>query len=345
MRLIAAQNGKLLTLDANFSLLGGAGEEKMFSSGLAEWDAIAPGGGFACGAVHELLTESSHTKPSFIALMLSLAASRRVRLGRRVAGDAHPRKAFAKADPTEGISEGIGLAQDTSWASPLTQRRKDAKTQRKEQRNSRIPFASLRLCVFADPTQSAGDVFSEENALSRQDSFPVVHNSALWGTTGVTVWCDPERLLYPPALASFGFPLDQLYLLRPTSTDPKDLTWAITESLRCKGVSAVVAAPPRLSRIEARRLQLAAERGGGVGILLRQAGRESMHHAAASRWLVRPAPGSRRSQRWTIQLLHGHGGQVGKTLGLELSRETHHVHPFTPVADRQVAKKPASRAS
>jgi protein ImuA len=151
------------------------------------------------------------------------------------------------------------------------------------------------------------------------------------------IWCDPAHELYPPALAAYGFPLDQLLLLHPTASDPqgKEMIWAATECLRCKGIGAVVASPGRLSRIEARRLQLAAEQGGGVGLLLRHLGRDSAHHAAASRWLVRPAPGARTMQRWTIELLHGHGGRIGQTLCLELCRETNHLRTFDPVADRQ----------
>jgi hypothetical protein len=73
-------------------------------------------------------------------------------------------------------------------------------------------------------------------------------------------------------------------------------------------------------------LQLSAERGGGVGLLLRPArGPESACHAATTRWLVRPAAGERTLQRWSIQLIHGHGGRVGQTVILECSRETHHI--------------------
>src|SRR5204863_337236 len=80
--------------------------------------------------------------------------------------------------------------------------------------------------------------------------------------------------------------------------------------------------PPNLSRVEARRLQLAAERGGGVGVLLRLAGRASAEYAAATRWLVRPAAGERTVQRWSVQLIHGHGGRVGQAVFLEHSRES-----------------------
>jgi hypothetical protein len=111
-------------------------------------------------------------------------------------------------------------------------------------------------------------------------------------------------------------------------------------------VAAVIGAVPRLNRIQARRLQLAAETGGSTGIFFRHLGPAGAQHAAASRWLIRPSPGSRTVQRWTIQLLHGHGGRIGQTLGLEHSRETNHLRAFDPMAHRPAAEKQGvSRAS
>ncbi|HET6250363.1 MAG TPA: hypothetical protein VFE47_21935 [Tepidisphaeraceae bacterium] len=253
MRLISAHDGKLLTLDAGCPTSNSVENERAFSSGIPALDAIAPGGGFSRGAIHELLTVPEDGKATFIAMLLA--------------------RASCSLSPV-----------------PLRTGEREPKT-------------------------------------------------------GFLIWCDPARTLYPLALGAHGFPLDRLLLLHPKIPDPngKDLLWAMTECLRCKGVSAVVgAAAPRLSRLQARRLQLAAETGGGVGLLLRHAGRDSLHHASASRWLIRPAPGGRTFQRWTIQLLHGHGGRIGQTLCLEHCRETNHLHPFDPVADRSVAQKQAA---
>jgi hypothetical protein len=157
------------------------------------------------------------------------------------------------------------------------------------------------------------------------------------------IWSDPRGEVYPPALASLGFDLSKVYLLHPQSA--ADESWAVTECLRCRGVSAVIAAAPeRLSRIEARRFQLAAERGGTVGILLRQRGRGESVYAAATRWLVAPHPGERTIQRWKIQLLHGHGGRVGQTVFLEYSRENHSVRAVEKLAERPAASTAAQRA-
>jgi hypothetical protein len=154
------------------------------------------------------------------------------------------------------------------------------------------------------------------------------------------IWCDAHGDLYPPALASLGFDLIRTYLLHPQSDS--DEAWAVTECLRCRGVGAVIASPRRISRIQARRFQLAAETGGSVGIFLRPRGRGDNIYAAATRWLVSPHPGERTTQRWKIQLLHGHGGRIGQAVFLEFCRETHSVRAFEKLPDRQTAS-PATR--
>jgi hypothetical protein len=159
------------------------------------------------------------------------------------------------------------------------------------------------------------------------------------------IWSDPRGDLYPPALATLGFNLSRTFILR-TRGDAEEV-WAIAECLRCRGVGAVIAAPSKLSRIEARRLQLAAERGGSVGILLRQTGRGIGRgdgiYAAATRWKISPLPGERTIQRWTIQLLHGHGGRVGQSVILEWRREDHTVRAVEKLGDRQVETTTAAR--
>jgi len=133
------------------------------------------------------------------------------------------------------------------------------------------------------------------------------------------IWSDPRNEIYPPALAGLGISLDQVFLLRPKTPDEE--LWALAECMGCKGVAVTLAQPPVLTRIVARRLQLAAERGGGIGILMRQRGAGSVHHAAATRWLVEPARGERTVQRWKIQLIHGHGGRLHQPVYLEYSRD------------------------
>lgn len=165
----------------------------------------------------------------------------------------------------------------------------------------------------------------------------VLARSALGRGHGAVVWFDPAGEIYPPALAAGGIDPARLILLRCREAEQ---IWAMAECLRCRGISAVVGAVQRLTDIEARRLQLAAKKGGGVGILLRH-DRSAGHYAAATRWLVSPAKGERTVQRWMIQLLHGQGGRIGGKAILELCRESHLVRAVGELADRSAATKPS----
>jgi protein ImuA len=160
---------------------------------------------------------------------------------------------------------------------------------------------------------------------------------------GVIVWSDPKRELHPTAISIAGVDLRRLILLRPRNSEQE--ISALAECLRCKSVSAAVTSLNRLSSIEARRLQLAAENGGGVGIFLRSIIRGPVsNYAAATRWFVRPALKTEDSQNWNIKLLHGHGGRVGSSILLEVDRETGHVHSSSQLANRPI-ETPQTRAT
>jgi protein ImuA len=156
---------------------------------------------------------------------------------------------------------------------------------------------------------------------------------------GAIVWSDLTRELYPPALSAAGVDLRQLILLRCRNRE--ETLWALSECLGSPGVSATVASIQRLSRVEARRLQLAAERGGGIGIFHRPwVSANNGIYAATTRWWVKPAAGEDGVQRWSIELMHGHGGQVGQSVLLEVDRETHVMRALAPMADRPAASSP-----
>jgi protein ImuA len=166
------------------------------------------------------------------------------------------------------------------------------------------------------------------------------------GGGGAVVWSDPQHDLYPPALLSVStdasVDLRRLILLR--CENPADELWALAECLRCKGVSATVASISRLTQLEARRLQLAAECGGGIGLFMRPYAEKShAPYAAATRWRVRPASGTADIQRWSVELLHGHGlrpaqssrGKIGQVVLIEVNRETRALRASASTAHRQ----------
>ena len=203
--------------------------------------------------------------------------------------------------------------------------------------------------LLADPHHGLPLFFAALLARSASSHSPPPHPPiapsplALSSHGGTIAWCDPQSRIYPLALAAMNIPLDRVLLLRPKTE--ADEIWALTECLRSPGVAVTLGSPRRLSRTEARRLQLAAEAGGGVGILLRAEGRQSSaEYAAATRWRVRPVPaGERTLQRWELQLIHGHGGHIGQAVLLEACRETNALHAAPALADRPVLPWTAER--
>jgi protein ImuA len=86
---------------------------------------------------------------------------------------------------------------------------------------------------------------------------------------GALVVMDRWRRFYPPAAAGLGIDLETTIVIRPPSA--KDELWALDQVLRCGGVAAVWAPLENVDDHAFRRLQLAAEAGGVLGLLVRPA--------------------------------------------------------------------------
>lgn len=84
---------------------------------------------------------------------------------------------------------------------------------------------------------------------------------------GALIVVDSQSNFYPPALANFGIDFDRLIIIRPNNM--KDTLWSLEQALRCPGVAVVICRLDDLDNRTFRRLQLAAETGGSLGLLLR----------------------------------------------------------------------------
>jgi protein ImuA len=92
---------------------------------------------------------------------------------------------------------------------------------------------------------------------------------------------------YPPAAAQLGLSLERLLVIRTQRT--ADALWVCEQALRCKAIAAVVLPIRTVDARVSRRLQLAAETGGGLGFLLRSELRGG-HTFAATRLRLDPVP-------------------------------------------------------
>ena len=86
---------------------------------------------------------------------------------------------------------------------------------------------------------------------------------------GMLVVLDRARAFYPPAAVGWGVDPARLIVVRPRTA--RDEIWAAVQSLRSPVVAAVWTMIDRLDSRNFRRLQLAAEAGGTLGVLVRGA--------------------------------------------------------------------------
>ena len=138
-------------------------------------------------------------------------------------------------------------------------------------------------------------------------------------TKGKVLWCVTRQDLFAPALAQAGLlPGRVIYV---EAGDDKALLACFEEGLRNSGLGAVVAEVARLSMTTSRRLHLAAETSGAIGIAIRRWRRQTeaadfgQPTASVTRWRVStlpstrlPVPGVGRA-RWRLELIRCRAGE------------------------------------
>jgi protein ImuA len=136
---------------------------------------------------------------------------------------------------------------------------------------------------------------------------------------GQVLWCLRDSDLFAPALAAAGLSPDRVIYVEAGSE--QTVLACFEEGLRQGGLAGVVAEIGRLPMTASRRLQLAAEGSGTLGIALRRWRRQSesvefgQPTAAATRWRVSvlpssplPVPGIGRA-RWLLELIRCRAGE------------------------------------
>lgn len=169
----------------------------------------------------------------------------------------------------------------------------------------------------------------------------------LIGAAGVALWCGLKRpgpqqrsglaaVPYGPGLTRFGLPTERLILVRVAK--PADLLWAMEEGLRSGRFAAVLGDGFAPDLTATRRLQLAAEAGGGTALLVFPAtDSRNRLSAATTRWRIAALPAARSDgPRWQVSLERCRGGGE-RTWTLEWSDEALRLHMPAALADRSLA--------
>lgn len=187
-----------------------------------------------------------------------------------------------------------------------------------------IPRGSLMEWLSADCGGGAGTL-----------ALVVAREAAREG--GIVVVVDGERRFYPPAAAALGIELQRLLVVLPPQ--PQEITWCLDQALRCPGVAAVWAPLTRLDQRTFRRLQLAAESGGTLGLLLRPARIRGRPTWASWQLLVEPRP-SANSWRLRVERLRGTGTLPRSQVELTLEETSGTLREWPAVGDEKPADSP-----
>ena len=163
------------------------------------------------------------------------------------------------------------------------------------------------------------------------DSFAVMIATKL---TGPIVWIGRRRdvgTITPTALKSF---IDPTRIVLTEGMNRKELLWAAEQVLRSKGAALTIiqlSLGPDLK--ESRRLQLAAEQGRGLGLILIE--KRAQSSAAQTRWICEPmlslnvaANDADLSGQWLWEIIKNKSGPVGRyaVKWIGGTDATHNVH-------------------
>lgn len=171
---------------------------------------------------------------------------------------------------------------------------------------------------------------------------------------GTVLWAMRRTDLFSPGLAQAGLTPDRI-LYAECGRD-EDVLAVMEEGLRHGGLAAVVGEAGRVTMAATRRLQLAAEQGGTMALMLkrwRRGGEDPlvMPSAAMTRWRIGcvpseplPVPGVGRP-RWHVELARQRGGETFQWIlegcdaegRLALSAESGHRPAETAGAVRRAA--------
>jgi protein ImuA len=181
---------------------------------------------------------------------------------------------------------------------------------------------------------------------------------------GEAVWILRRDDLYAPGLVGLGFPADRL--IQVCARDEAEALAVMEDALATVGVSAVIAEVESVDLVAGRRIQLACEKRGATGFVVRRrpyggaGGKDAPGSASSTRWRISPAPSAPApgelglgAPRWRAVLERCRGGRTGEfifeaagafTYDFEADDGTHPLRLVAELGDRQLAPAQPLRA-
>jgi len=137
--------------------------------------------------------------------------------------------------------------------------------------------------------------------LRRANPDPAVAGEGRW-----IAWLAPPFLPYAPALLSAGLVLERQLIVR--TLEAKEVWWAMEQVLRSGTCTAVLGWAGKADGHALRRVKLAAEQGGSVGLLFRPTRYRSQASPANLRAVLRSV-----DEDLEVELFKSQGGRTGRT--------------------------------
>lgn len=171
--------------------------------------------------------------------------------------------------------------------------------------NGVFPKGAIHECISTTSEQQAAT-----------SGFIAAVTGKLLQTGGTCIWVSAGRTLFPPALLAFGVLPEQVLFFDVKTA--RDVMWVAEEALKLPGLAVVVAQVREMDLTNSRRLQLAVEKSGVTGFILRHQPKKTENIASVARWLINPLasvvegslPGV-GNIRWEIHLDKVRNGRSG----------------------------------
>ena len=201
--------------------------------------------------------------------------------------------------------------------------------------DSRLADSGLRLDALHEVTAATPSLGDDASATL----FMAGIAARAWGPV---LWVVRRRDLFAPALYQVGLAPERV--LYAEAADDAEVLALMEEGLRHRALGAVIGEARRVGMPATRRLQLAAEGGRTIALLMKRHAREGADplgapSAAVTRWRVgsapstpRPVPGVGRA-RWHLSLARQRGGEPFQ-LTVEASDETGRIALPAKLVDR-----------
>lgn len=172
--------------------------------------------------------------------------------------------------------------------------------------NGVFPKAAIHEFIMTLPEHAAASVGFIAGLLN-----------ALMQKGGACLWISTTRTLFPPSLKAFGVDPERIIFI--DLFHEKEVLWVMEEALKCETLAAVIAEIRDINLTASRRLQLAVERSGITGMILRNDAHKLSTTSCVARWQIKSIASEPEAgmpgvgfPRWNVELLKVRNGNPGK---------------------------------